>query len=65
MEKELIKQEIEEIFEKMSSPEYTKRLQEIEDMLDDDIQLNDIDEDDQINSKLPERKSETTGFFVR
>ena len=65
MEKELIKQEIEEIFEKMSSPEYTKRLQEIENMLDDDIQLNDIDEDDQINGKLPERKSETPGFFVR
>ena len=65
MEKELIKQEIEEIFEKMSSPEYTKRLQEIEDMLDDDIQLNDIDEDAQINGTLPERKPEITGFFVR
>ena len=65
MEKELIKQEIEEIFEKMSSPEYVKRLQEITDMLDDEIQLNDIDEADQINGKLPERKTEITGFFVR
>ena len=65
MEKELIKQEIEEIFEKMSSPEYVKRLQEITDMLYDEIQLNDIDEADQINGKLPERKTEITGFFVR
>ena len=65
MEKELIKQEIEEIFEKMSSPEYVKRIQEITDMLYDEIQLDDIDEVDQINGKLPERKTEITGFFVR
>ena len=65
MEREAIMDEINEIFERMSSPEYTKRLEEIENMLKDDIQLNDIDEDTQINGTLPERKAEITGYFVR
>lgn len=65
MERESIREEINEIFERMSSPEYTKKLVEIENMLEDDIQLDDIDEDTQINGTLPERKTEITGLFVR
>ena len=60
-----IREEIHEIFERMSSPEYTKRLVEIENMLEDDIQLDDIDEATQINGTLPERKNEIKGNFVR
>ena len=65
MERKSIREEINEIFERMSSPEYTKKLVEIENMLEDDIQLDDIDEDTQINGTLPERKKEITGLFVR
>ena len=65
MERESIREEINEIFERMSSPEYTKKLVEIENMLEDDIQLDDIDEATQINGTLPERKNEIKGNFVR
>ena len=64
MERESIKKEISEIFERMSSPEYTKRLAEIENVLEDEIQLNDID-DDAVTGTFPDRRVEITGHFVR